>query len=293
MESRSTKFADVRFSVRTLKAAIAEMRKTALENEQTYIYGGPDGEPIEVDASGLLELGDMRVLEGPTERGFSDFDLFLSELRNRKYRQASFSLGMGDHVYFSSRSWMRVAIHEFESVVTIEHTNRAGIDRVFGVFEDSPEATEAALARERAPQVFIGHGGNSAEWRDVRDHLSSRANLQTVEFGSRSRTGLNVVNVLREMLTGSTIAVLVLSGEDEQKDGSFRARENVVHEIGYFQSHLGNERTILLLERGVKPFSNLDGVQYIEYEKGQIASTFGEIVSVISREFPLAVRPHA
>jgi predicted nucleotide-binding protein len=286
MERRTTKFADVRFSVPTIKAGIDAMRTAALENPQSTTYLGSDGEPVEVDLSGELKFRTGRVLQGSTERTYSDVDLFLGAIRGGAFQMATLTIGMNDMVHPSEQSEMTVTVREFESVVVIDHNNRAGIDRVFGVFEDSPEALKAESERDKAPLVFIGHGGKSQEWRDVSDYLRGHANLQTVEFGANPRTGLNVVDVVRTMLAESSIAVVVMSGEDQQQDGSFRARENVIHEIGLFQAKLGNARTILLKENGVEPFSNIEGVQYIPYDKGRIRETFGDIVAAINREFP-------
>ncbi len=87
------------------------------------------------------------------------------------------------------------------------------------------------------------------------------------------------------MLAESSFAVLVLTGEDVHRDGKEHARENVVHELGLFQGHLGFTRTVALLEEGVKEFSNIYGVNQIRFSKGNIRETFGDILATIRREF--------
>jgi len=77
-----------------------------------------------------------------------------------------------------------------------------------------------------------------------------------------------------------------MTGEDEQADGAFRARQNVVHEAGLFQGTLGFERVAILLEEGVTPFSNLDGIQYIPFAPGRIRETYGDVLATLRREFP-------
>jgi predicted nucleotide-binding protein len=86
------------------------------------------------------------------------------------------------------------------------------------------------------------------------------------------------------MLTESSLAFLVLTGEDETADQCLRARQNVIHETGLFQGKLGFSRAIVLLEEGVEEFSNLAGIQHISFPKGHISETFGEVLAVIRRE---------
>ncbi len=87
------------------------------------------------------------------------------------------------------------------------------------------------------------------------------------------------------MVAKSSFAVLIMTGEDEQADGERRARQNVIHEAGLFQGRLGFARAILLLEEGVEEFSNVQGVQYIRFSKGNIKETFGEVLATLRREF--------
>ena len=86
------------------------------------------------------------------------------------------------------------------------------------------------------------------------------------------------------MLEVCGMAFLIMTGEDEQPDGSLRARENVIHEIGLFQGKLGFERAIIFLEEGCKDFSNIHGITHIPFPKGKIEITFGEIIRVLKRE---------
>jgi predicted nucleotide-binding protein len=64
-----------------------------------------------------------------------------------------------------------------------------------------------------------------------------------------------------------------------------RARQNVIHELGLFQGRLGFERAIVLFEEGVEDLSNLHGVQYVPFARGNIAATYGQVLAVLRREF--------
>ena len=86
------------------------------------------------------------------------------------------------------------------------------------------------------------------------------------------------------MLNESSLAFLLMTGDDETANGTLRARQNVVHEIGLFQGKLGFSKAIVLLEDGTEEFSNIYGIQQIRFSKGNIKETFGEVLATIKRE---------
>jgi predicted nucleotide-binding protein len=87
------------------------------------------------------------------------------------------------------------------------------------------------------------------------------------------------------MAAKSSFAILVMTAEDEQADGVHRARQNVVHEAGLLQGRLGFARAIMLLEDGVEEFSNVQGVQFIRFARGNIKESYGEVLATLRREF--------
>ncbi len=66
-----------------------------------------------------------------------------------------------------------------------------------------------------------------------------------------------------------------MTGDDVDASGNSRARENVVHEIGYFQAKYGLSGVCLLHEEGTNIPSNIYGLVYIPFTKGVITMTFG------------------
>ena len=80
------------------------------------------------------------------------------------------------------------------------------------------------------------------------------------------------------------MAFLIMTGEDEHIDGTLHARRNVIHEIGLFQAQLGYEKAIILLEEGCEIFSNIQGITYIPFPKGNIRAAFEDIREVLKRE---------
>jgi Predicted nucleotide-binding protein containing TIR-like domain len=92
--------------------------------------------------------------------------------------------------------------------------------------------------------------------------------IEAFEVGARA--GHHVRDILEQLLEDSSIAFLVLTGEDEMADQKMRARQNVIHETGLFQGRLGFSKAIVLLENGVEEFSNLDGIQHITFERATL-----------------------
>jgi predicted nucleotide-binding protein len=169
--------------------------------------------------------------------------------------------------------------------------SRQEIETVFDVFEKHAQASKLPpierpiIAVAKAPPaVFIGHGRNRL-WRDLKDHLQDKHEIKVIAYETGARAGHSIRDILEEMVSKSSFAVLVLTGEDEQPDGLFRARQNVIHEIGLFQGRLGFSRAIMLVEEETEDFSNIHGIQYIRFSKGNIRETFGEILATLKREF--------
>jgi predicted nucleotide-binding protein len=143
--------------------------------------------------------------------------------------------------------------------------------------------TASALARPNGTKVVIGHG-RSPHWRELKDFIRDRLHLPVEEFNSIATAGGSTTVRLEEMLDNAMFAFLVMTAEDEQPDGKFRARENVVHEVGLFQGRLGIKRAIVLLEDGCVEFSNIAGLGQIRFPKGAISAKFEDIRQVLERE---------
>jgi predicted nucleotide-binding protein len=130
-------------------------------------------------------------------------------------------------------------------------------------------------------RVFIGHG-RSADWRDLKDHLSDKHEVEVEAYETGSRAGHTIRDVLEDMMDASSLSILIHTPEDELADGTFNSRPNVIHETGLFQGRLGFSRAIVLLKDGTNEFSNLAGIQQIRYTS--IRETYGEVLAWIKRE---------
>jgi predicted nucleotide-binding protein len=169
-----------------------------------------------------------------------------------------------------------------KTIVTVKLPTTTQIQRVMRFFRSAQEAARVPLP---SPVVFIGHGHSQA-WRDLKDHLHEKHGYEVEAYETGARAGQAIQEVLKGLVTAASFAILVMTAEDEQPDGTVRPRENVVHEIGLFQSALGFHRAIVAVEEGIEPFSNLQGTDQMRFASGRISALFGDIVATIEREFP-------
>jgi predicted nucleotide-binding protein len=171
---------------------------------------------------------------------------------------------------------------------SVEARTRSEIEACFSVLEKyrnqvtSPEPPDPPSP---TPHVFIGHG-RSQDWRDLKDQLHEKHGYSVEAYETGVRAGHAIRDILDGMLDQANFAILVLTGEDEMRDGQVRPRENVIHEVGLFQGRLGWSRAILLVEEGVEPCSNIAGIQQIRYSKGNVRSTFGDVLAALKATFP-------
>jgi hypothetical protein len=135
----------------------------------------------------------------------------------------------------------------------------------------------------KGKKVFIGHG-HSVLWKDLKEFIQDRLNLEWEEFNHESPAGINITERLTAMLDEACFAFHILTAEDEHRDGSKHARENVIYEAGLFTSKLGFQRAIILLEEGCEEFSNIYGLGFIRFPKGNIRAIFEDVRKVLERE---------
>ena len=147
----------------------------------------------------------------------------------------------------------------------------------------------AEQAKVAGTKIFIGHGGSKV-WHRLRDWLEAK-NLPWDEFNREPTAGVPTTDRLGVMLDESAIALLVLTAEDQYADGTKRARENVVHEVGLFQGRLGFRKAIVLLEEGCNEFSNITGLGQIRFSTGKIEEVFDQLDAVLVREGVVSLEP--
>ena len=154
------------------------------------------------------------------------------------------------------------------------------------IFEVRANSELAAPAQPALRCVFVTHG-HSSDWREVQAFIEKDVGLLTIELAQEPNRGLTLIEKLLENSCRCDSAVIVMTGDDVANADEVRVRENVIHELGFFQGKYGRSKVVLLHEDGVNIPTNLAGVAYVPYPKGTIRAAF----HVLQRELRAIYAP--
>lgn len=178
---------------------------------------------------------------------------------------------------------MRVVIRASSYSTSAEVTAKA--EKLAPAVQGTRDLLEAFVDQDRFKtllppfKVFIGHGGDR-KWEAVRDYISPHH--EVVAFESDDRVGRGTLEVVEDMISQSTVAVIVMTGVEHVQDGRLLARQNVAHELGFSHGRLGARQTIILLEDGTEQLSNIAGITQIRFASGEIHTTSKEVLAAIA-----------
>lgn len=166
------------------------------------------------------------------------------------------------------------------------------VDRAFSIgiykFLDKNESTFwidlsntiKEIEKKMNDRIFISHGHNELLKYKLKDFVQNHLSKEPLILSEMPNSGCTVVEKLEHASKQCNMAIVLLTKDDETKDGGLRARQNVIHEIGFFQGKYGRNKVILLCEQGVEIFSNISGILRIEFS----AEHFEEVYEDLRRE---------
>jgi predicted nucleotide-binding protein len=133
------------------------------------------------------------------------------------------------------------------------------------IIDANPEH-EDQLKKVNGNTVFIIHGHDGHLKTEVQ-LLLHRAGVNNIVLHEQADKGRNIVEKLIEETDSANYAIALLSPDDILNDGTKRARQNVILEIGYFLGKLGKSRVRLLKKGDVEIPSDLNGILYENYDE--------------------------
>lgn len=146
--------------------------------------------------------------------------------------------------------------------------------RVLGAIEERLEvyAENYAVPKAKGPAsdapIFLVHGHDIARRETVRRFLETVTDRDVVVLADQPNRGQDILGKLLSQAQQAAFAVVLLTPDDEggkrgSTDGSPRARQNVVFELGMFIGLLGRDRVAALNDPSIELPTDFSGVAYI------------------------------
>ena len=128
--------------------------------------------------------------------------------------------------------------------------------------------------------VFIVYGHNAAAKNET-ERMLRKWGLNPIMLDQIPAEGLTLIEKLEKHIQQAPFAVVLataddvyLTDSDDNTQKEFRARQNVVLELGMMLVHLGRSNVAILFEDkvGMKKPSDIDGLEYLPF-KEDVAET--------------------
>lgn len=148
------------------------------------------------------------------------------------------------------------------------------IEEVQEYWDDSDQETSAAEEQSlpMSKRVFIVHGHNDA-YREAVARLVEQLDLDPVILHEQPNKGKTIIE---KFINYSDVgfAIVILTADDRggkidltPDSYLYRARQNVILELGFFLGRLGRERVCALYQEGVEIPSDYEGVLFVPLDK--------------------------
>lgn len=139
------------------------------------------------------------------------------------------------------------------------------------------------LAPAGPPGVFLVHGPNEVQRDAVQDWLESQGH-RVIVLVQQIGKGRTILEKFTEHASEAAHAVVLLSKDDRggpaaasPSEFRFRARQNVIFELGFFRGVLGPNRVCVLYEEGVEVPSDYAGVEFVPMTSGWKSRLLAEL----------------
>jgi predicted nucleotide-binding protein len=121
-------------------------------------------------------------------------------------------------------------------------------------------------------KIFIVHGQNEAKKLELKGFLAKLA-LDPVILHEQNDLGKTIIEKFEYYASQCAFAVVLLTPDDQaapsdsSTEGKWRARQNVILELGWFMAKLGRERVLILHQGQLEIPSDILGVVYAPFTK--------------------------
>ena len=133
--------------------------------------------------------------------------------------------------------------------------------------------TGSGLAPAPLPNLFIVHGHDEAARDSIRIYVHKLTGVMPISLAEEPGRGKTIMEKFETYGTAASFVIVLLTPDDvgqtvADRDAgttpNFRARQNVVLELGYFIGKIGRDN-IVVVNKDVERPSDLAGLSYVEY----------------------------
>ena len=160
-----------------------------------------------------------------------------------------------------------------EYVASCHKDIRTAIE-IFRVYLEDVEETPGFVQTQSLnySKVFIVHG-HDGELKQSVARIIEKQGIEAIILSEQANLGRTIIEKL-EGYTDVGGAICLFTADDlgrakSSEDDSYRARQNVVFEAGYFMGKLGRDHVVMLADQGVEIPSDLAGVVYADTKNWQ------------------------
>lgn len=151
------------------------------------------------------------------------------------------------------------------------------VNEGLSVLESISEALNLGLGNEQndvaanlSNKVFIVHGHAEAVNQEVARTIE-KLGLEVIILREQPNSGNTIIEKFEGYAKDVNFAVILLTADDKiEGENTFRARQNVIFEMGFFMGALGRSNVMCMLQENVEKPGDIDGVVYTMIDKAGV-----------------------
>ena len=119
-------------------------------------------------------------------------------------------------------------------------------------------------------KVFLVHGHDEETKLKLKDFLTSELKLRPIILSDQINNSVETIIGKFEKSAAECSSAIILFTPDDKVEDRYRARQNVILELGYFLgkfSHNKNRKIIIVKKGNIEIPSDIHGVIYLEFQQ--------------------------
>lgn len=145
----------------------------------------------------------------------------------------------------------------------------------FNLWEEANEFP--GILNADSKKIFISWGGTDF-YKTIAEKIILEKGFTPILYSKNGKKGKHHMEILENLTNQCYNAIIIMSKADLMENKLWRARQNVIHELGFCQAKYGMERVLLLVEEEIEMLSNLNGINSGEFSKDKL-SLFEDIIN--------------